>query len=203
MYLAWGLPESETVSNERSPVFYRDAAKSMVWQLVGVVIIFLVLIWSDSAAFTQIQETPNLKAASWSGTGALWSIGLVHFVAAVAGGWLMDWKCADLIYLLALVGLAGGFYGLEMDWLGLFPAWVYAGAVSLYSTALIAVALTVRTGLRPTLVAGVIFGISGWVGSAMGIGMVQDLGRVPLVYWAAAFFFMLIGLWMLKRKEAV
>ena len=53
------------------------------------------------------------------------------------------------------------------------------------------------------LVAGVVFGISGWIGSAMGIGMVQDLGLVPGAYWAAASFFILLGLWMLKRKETV
>ena len=203
VYLAWRLPEPGSVSRERSTVCFRDVTKSMVWRLAGVVLVFLVLIWSDSAAFTQIQESPDLKAASWSGAGALWSIGLVHLVTAVVGGWLMDHGRAGLIYVLALLGLAYGLQGLKMSQFGLFPVWIYVGAVSLYSTALIAVALVDRTGLRPTVIAGVVFGISGWIGSAMGIGMVQDLGAVPCGYWMIAFFFMLTGLWLLKRKETV
>lgn len=201
--LAWELPEPQTVSKERSLIHFKDATKSEVLRLVGLVIVFAILIWSDSAAFTQIQETADLKSASWSGAGALWSIGLVHFVAAVVSGWLMDHKCAVLVYVLSLAGLTYGLQGLQMHQFGMFPAWVYASAVSLYSTALIAVALVARTALRPTLVVGLVFGISGWIGSAMGIGMVQDLGSVPGAYWAAASFFMLLGLWMLKRKETV
>ena len=203
VYLTQGLPKTIADSKERISVCPKDATKSDIRQLMGLVLVFLILIWSDSAAFTRIQETPDLKAASWSGAGALWSIGLLHFLAAIVGGWLMDCKFAGLLYVLALAGLAYGLYGLETNQSGLFPVWIYAGAVSLYSTALVAVALVDRKGLRPTLIAGVIFGISGWIGSAMGIGMVQDLGSVPRGYWIAASFFMLPGLWLLKRKETV
>ena len=120
-FLVWELPEPGTVSKERSLIHFKDATKSEVWRSAGLVIVFMVLIWSDSAAFTQIQETPDLKSASWSGAGALWSIGLVHFVAAVAGGWLMDHKCAVLIYVLSFAGLAYGLQGLQMHQFGMFP----------------------------------------------------------------------------------
>jgi len=173
------------------------------WLLIfGWICIFMVLVWSDSAAFTCIQETPELKAASWSGDGQLWSIGIVHLIAAIFAGYLLDRGRLKWLFLLAFGGLLLGWLGLEHAFAGVFPAWVYAAAVSLYSTALVGFALLRSRGLSPVLLAGGVFGVSGWGGSAMGIGMVNDLGRVPLLFWAVAAAFLLIGLYLMEGEVA-
>jgi cytochrome c oxidase cbb3-type subunit 2 len=162
----------------------------------------MVLIWSDSAAFTRIQETPALKAASWSGPAQLWSLGLVHFFAAMVAGFLMHTGRWKLLLGGAFCGLLIGWLGLEHGVGGLLPAWMYAAAVSFYSTALVGFALLRAKGARPTVWAGAVYGVSGWIGSAMGIGMVNDLGKVPLGFWALAFACLLGALSLSERKTA-
>jgi cytochrome c oxidase cbb3-type subunit 2 len=200
--LARGLSDRSPVPEARVVVKFREAPVGARWHLAGSVLVFLVLVWADSAAFTQIQETSELKAISWSGSGPLWAIGVVHLFAAIVGGWLMDRGHARLLYVLAFVGLACGLLGLEAHLLGLLPALIYAAAVSLYSVALVAFALVSKEVIRPALAAGVVFGLSGWIGSAMGIGMEQDLGGVPNLFWVLGAALMLLGLWLQRRKVA-
>lgn len=168
--------------------------------LIGWLGIFMVLVWSDSAAFTRIQETPVLKAASWSGAAHLWSIGIVHFFAAIMAGFLMHTGRWKLLLAGAFAGLLIGWLGLEQGVAGVLSAWVYAGAVSFYSTALVGFALLRGRDSHPVIWAGLVYGISGWLGSAMGIGMVNDLGKVPLAFWVAAAVFLLWGLTLIGRK---
>jgi cytochrome c oxidase cbb3-type subunit 2 len=59
-------------------------------------------------------------------------------------------------------------------------SWFYTAGVSLYSTVL--VEYPARDG-RPW-VAAIVFAIAGWMGSALGIGMAQDLATVPVAFVA-------------------
>jgi len=177
-------------------------SNALRYALPGWILIFMILVWSDSAAFTRIQETPELKAASWSGAGNLWSIGIVHLVAAIFAGYLLDSGRFKWLFLLAFAGLLLGWLGLEHAFAGVLPACVYAAAVSFYSTALVGFALVRSRGLSPVLLAAGVFGVSGWVGSAMGIGMVNDLGRLPLGFWAVAVVFLVLGIFLTERKVA-
>lgn len=173
------------------------------WVWFGQALIFLVLVWTDSAAFTQIQETPELKALTWSGARHLWMIGGMHFVAAVVGGWLMDQRRVALLAALAFGGICIGFMALQQGWGGFAPTFLYAAGVSLYSTALVAFALVQASVYTAVLRAGAVFAVAGWIGSAMGIGMVNDLGGVPMLFWCVAAGVLVLGLYLEKRGEAV
>ena len=177
-----------------------SSSRAMRKMLLGQVLVFLVLIWTDSAAFTQIQETADLKATSWSGGAHLWAIAAVHFIAAVLGGVLMDRGRSRLLYGLTFVGLMAGFLLLEHHRLGVLPVLLYAASVSCYSTALVAFALIQASELRVVFSAGVVFAVSGWIGSAMGVGMVNDLGHVPSCFWAVAAAVGLSGLLLIGRR---
>ncbi|MGZ0708358.1 hypothetical protein ACWPKO_08470 [Coraliomargarita sp. W4R53] len=193
---------AEALSSQERRALAVDS-QAQGFTMLAWVIIFTVLVWSDSAAFTRIQETPELKAASWSGDAQLWSLGLVHFTAAVLAGYLLDTGRLKTLFMLAFAGLFLGWLGLEQGIAGVVPAWFYASGVSLYSTALVGFVMVRGVAFRPVLLAGVVFGISGWIGSAMGIGMVNDLGRVPMLFWAVAAAFLLLGLRLMQREAAV
>lgn len=171
--------------------------------LIAWICVFMALVWADSAAFTRIQETPRLKAASWTGAGPLLSIGMVHWIAAILAGLLMHAGRWRLLLGASFSGLLLGWLGLEYGVGGLSAAWIYAAAVSFYSTGLVGFALLHGGGFNPIVLAGTVYGISGWVGSAMGIGMVNDLGTVPLVFWALAAVFLAAGLYLVGRKATV
>lgn len=172
--------------------------------LIGQMLVFLVLVWLDSAAFTEIQQSAELKAVSWSGTVNLWAIGCVHFGAAVLGGWLMDRGRFAWLGVLTLLGLCGGFLLLKDGSLGgLDPTLLYVASVSLYSTALVAFALVQGSFLSAVRRAGLVFAVAGWMGSAMGIGMVNDLGALPNVFWGIAGAVLLCGLWLTRKRVAV
>lgn len=184
---------------DRAKLEQPGATTLHVRKLFGFMLIFLVLIWSDSAAFTRIQSTSELKSISWSGSVNLWLIGSVHLLAAVLGGWLMDRRQSLWVYLAAFAGLMWGLILLEMHHFGILPTLLYASGVSLYSTALVAFAiLTPRQG-APVWSAGIVFGISGWLGSAMGIGMAKDLGQVPPLFWGIAGVVLFSGLFLVRR----
>jgi len=79
-----------------------------------------------------------------------------------------------LIIACALLDHGSGRYSLE--------AGLYAAAVSVYSAAL--VFYPARSG-RPGL-AALVFAVAGWTGSALGIGLAQELDRVPTGLIAAS-----------------
>lgn len=149
------------------------------------VLLLLVLVWLDSAAFYVIQHAAGLRTPTWAGEARLWGNAAMHLGAALLAGWMIDrgWMSRVLPVAFALLWLACWRLGH-----GLFSGsgWFYTAAVSLYSTVL--VAYPAMSG-RPW-VAAAVYAIAGWVGSALGIGMVQDLHTVPewLLIAAAAGF---------------
>jgi cytochrome c oxidase cbb3-type subunit 2 len=160
------------------------------------VVIFLALVWMDSAAFYIIQHTGELKEATWSGAWVLWGNAATHLGTAVLAGWWLDRGRAGWVAGGAAVALAGACH-----WITDTGAQVgYVAGVSLYSTALVFV--PARLG-RPAVVA-TIFAVAGWGGSALGIGMAQDLHGVPDWFAAAALVAVAAGLaWRGKAAPAV
>ena len=151
------------------------------WRVTGWVAVFLALVWMDSAAFYIIQHTEVLRAGTWGSGGSLWLNAGMHLGVAVGAGVMLDRGWAGRVAagawgaLAVACGLlgAGEFTGAEV---------FYTAGVSLYSVAL--VWLPARAGRA--WVAGILFAVAGWAGSALGIGMAQDLNAVPGWFVVAA-----------------
>lgn len=170
---------------------------------------FTALIWFDSAAFFIIQSTPSLKAGTWTGNLHLWTNGSLHLVAALACAWLLGRFGVRVPQALAVVALAAACLLLDFHHAPLASV-LYPVGVSLYSVALSA---------YPSLLAGHLplaergrraawlYAVAGWMGSAMGIGMAQNLGLVPLWFIALASAVVLLpalaGLLRTRRVETL
>lgn len=150
--------------------------------------IFFTLVCLDSAAFYLIQHTPVLKLATWTGGPQLFLNAGMHLVAGVGAGLLLDrrWLAgavgAAAILLLAACALldrSSGRYSLE--------AGLYTAGVSIYSAALV---FYPARSARPEL-AALVYAIAGWGGSVVGIGLAQDLNRMP--GWAVGLAGALLG----------
>lgn len=163
--------------------------------VAGWVVLFVALVWLDSGAFYIVQHTASLREVTWSGGVHLWTNALVHLGVALAAGWLLDRGGLARVMGLAWVGLA--LACVTLDYAPGLPGlgFLYAGGVSLYSTAFVFFAA--RDG-RPW-VACVLFVVAGWLGSALGIGMVRDLHHVPWLFVASTGLVFAGVLW---RKRA-
>lgn len=151
-------------------------------QVVCMVLVFLTLIWFDSAVFYIIQQTRALKGISWGADPQLLLNAAAHMAAALAGGWLLDSGKGTPLLLVAWAGLAAGALGLQLSGCPAFT-FPYVVAVSLYSTALVYMpSLGSRHGgdIGPFKRAALVFAIGGWMGSGMGIGMAENFSRVPV-----------------------
>jgi cytochrome c oxidase cbb3-type subunit 2 len=173
-------PVRQPVNAPATPVISRERSVSLI---LSIVLIFLVLIWMDSAAFRLIQTRPELIASSWSGNAALISIGIVHFAAAVLSGWLVDRGYFVTVVLIAALCLALGYFGTHLHFPFHAAGLLYAAGVSFYSVPLVAILLRRTSPLEAVHGAGWLFAIAGWVGSALGIGMADDLGHIPTAFW--------------------
>lgn len=156
---------------------------------LAVLACFTALVWLDSAAFYIIQQTPQLKSGTWEGSIHLWTNGALHLVAALLSAWLLSRKRLSWV-------LSGAFLALGVACLLLLDphrivlaSIFYPVGVSLYSVALVAypallspATSTAERGRQ----AGWLYAIAGWSGSAMGIGMGQNLGHIPLLFVLAA-----------------
>lgn len=164
-------------------VDYRPAS------LAGWTAVFLGLVWLDSAAFYTIQHTQPLKAASWAGDLTLYGNAVLHALSAVLAGAALSRQRFPLTVVVAGVLLAAAclLFGARRGELGRV---LYVVAVSAYSTAL--VYYPARSGRVWHGV--VIYGVAGWIGSAIGIGMAQDFQRIPGWAVGAAGALMLAGL---------
>jgi len=146
---------------------------------------FLALVWFDSAAFTAVQNSTDLRALVWSGSRTLWTIGATHALAALAAGLLIDRGAFRAVLAAAFVLLAAGHFGFGSRGAALWAAPAYAAGVSLYSTALAVFAALGPSdvGMRPAWRAAWVYALAGWVASGAGVGLAEQFGRVPL--WAA------------------
>jgi len=150
---------------------------------------FTALVWLDSAAFFIIQNTPSLKAGTWQGPPHLWANGSLHLIAALASAWLLRRRGLSPVLTGSFLALGAACLLLLDPGRAQLASVFYPIGVSLYSVALVAypslIAPAVSIEERGRM-AGCIYAVAGWTGSAMGIGMGQNLGHVPPVFVAAA-----------------
>lgn len=173
------------------------------WGFASVVVSFLALIWLDSAAFAVIQETAALKALTWGDGPQELIQGSVHLLAAVAAGRLIDrghfrslLLATFALFAVAFPLLEGGAGGLVV-----LAGPLYAVGISIYSTALVAYPSYLGDGpgrVPRRYRAALVYGVAGWIGSALGVGMAQDLHRVPAVLLVAAGSLLLLA-WIFGR----
>jgi cytochrome c oxidase cbb3-type subunit 2 len=150
-----------------------------------VLISFTALVWLDSAAFFIIQNTPVLKVGTWEGTVHLWINGFLHLIAAIAGVWLLRRRGLSFVLVVAVLALSVSCLLLLDPSRALLASLFYPIAVSLYSVALVAYPSLLAPASSPAdraRKAGLIYAVAGWFGSAMGIGMGQNLGQVPAAF---------------------
>ncbi len=139
------------------------------------VAVFFVLVGFDSAAFFAIQHQPALQAA-WPAGPRLYVNAGVHLAAAVAAGLALDrrWIAGTVATGAALLVGAGAW--LAFGPAGPLAAHLYSAGVSIYSVALV---FYPARRAQPAL-AALLYAVAGWGGSALGIGLAQTLGRLPV-----------------------
>lgn len=158
---------------------------------------FAALIWLDSAAFYIIQHTQTLKAGTWLGSVHLWANAGMHFTAAIVAGLLLQRGRTSATIALAFGALGFACVLLRDPALILSASLLYPVGVSLYSVALVAYPAflsAAQSREERGRQAGMIYAVSGWIGSALGIGMGQNLGRVPLEFVVVAGAVVLVPL---------
>ena len=173
--------------------------------LARAIVAFAALVLLDSAAFAVIQTTPALKAATWGSAGQKLLLGSVHLGAAVGAGLLLD---AGLFAIL----LAGTWVLFALAFpllLGAGPLVAASGplyviGISTYSTALVVFPSRASGGTGPPARwrAALVYGIAGWLGSALGVGAAQDLGAIPSWLIAAAGAAVL-GAWVVPARRGL
>lgn len=197
LLLARGLPPL----GEPPPA---NPAKMATAVPIGVLLgAFLALVWLDSASFFILQRTPTLNRFGWADPVLQWSNAGIHLAVAVAAGYLLDRGGAVFVILAAYVCLAlAAFLCSAESSIAQLMHWFYASGVSLYSTALVFMPLQgIARGNDEAVArrAGVLYGIAGWGGSTLGIGMAQDLHRIPQWFIVAAGL-VLVGEWIWYRN---
>lgn len=158
----------------------------------------LALVWLDSGAFYVIQHSKALKGITWTGPSVLWGNAAMHLLAALASGLLLDRRRVGLVLAGAGIALVVACESLRHA----APAarWAYTAGVSLYSVAL--VWYPMRTG-RPAIGA-LVFVVAGWIGSGLGIGMVQNLAGIPRWFTGAALIVVLGAVaWRHRRLRGI
>lgn len=168
--------------------------------IVAALIVFSALVWMDSAAFFIIQHSDALRTGTWTGERILWGNALMHFAAACIAGVFLDRGRPRLVLGGAWVLLALACETLIRATVFKGDArWAYTAGVSLYSTALVWWA---ARGGRPWFTA-LLFCVSGWVASALGIGMVQHVATIPSSFLIASGTLTALGLGRLRGLPAV
>jgi cbb3-type cytochrome c oxidase subunit II len=160
-----------------------------------VVASFTALIWLDSAAFFIIQNTTALKAGTWQGDAHLWANAIIHLCAALFSAWLLLRRELPVVLAAAVLALAFACLLLLDPARAITASIFYPIGVSLYSVALVAYPSLLSSASATTQrgrQAGWIYAIAGWIGSALGIGMGQNLGHVPPAFVAIAAVVVLV-----------
>ncbi len=181
-------------------VLVEDSPWSFRVFFVGVICLSM-LVWLDSAAFYIIQHNREIKLATW-GEVYLWRNALVHLLVAILSGWLllkgkMTWVLGAAFCFLGVAGLMASVDGLQI-----VAGYLYPAGVSLYSVALILYPSVWLGRSGATRRAVILFSVAGWIASAMGIGMAQDLNQVPLAFVGLAGLLMIVPwLWKYGKKR--
>ena len=144
-----------------------------------LVVWFTALVWLDSAAFLIIQNSPVLKAGTWSGDLHLMRTGGLHLAAALLAVWLLQRHGLRITLSLALGILGLACLALAHPGMIGLAALLYPVGVSFYSVALVATPALLLAGPAVGRRAGALYAVAGWMGSALGIGMAQNLHHVP------------------------
>lgn len=168
--------------------------------LTGWVLVLFALVWLDSGAFNIIQHSPYLKEMTW-GSGRLYANATIHFAAALLAGYMMDKRWVGRAVLLATAMLLAACLLIEPDRAKLTEGvLLYTAAVSIYSTAL--VFYPSRSGRAQC--AAIVYGVAGWIGSGLGISMVEGMSAIPRWLVVTAGAVATVGLvvrgWMLRRE---
>lgn len=190
----------EELSSRATGLFKGKSNRS----LVLAVAVFGALVWVDSGAFAWMQSIPSFREAGWANAPSLWSIGGVHALAALGTGYILSrgasvWNAC----LAALAALLVGYLMIVVAKLGLPGVWVYMTGVSIYSTALVAYPFLAEHSRSAASTAAWIFALAGWSASALGIGMVEDLGSMPKAAWLVVAVLVGIGAWPARKGSAV
>ena len=151
-----------------------------------VLLCFTALVWLDSAAFYIIQHTEPLKAGTWQGSAHLWMNARLHFGGAMLGAVLLKRKGVGFVLCAAFLVLAAACLLLLDPQRALTASLFYPIGVSLYSVALVAYPSLLASPTHRGIVAGWLYAVAGWVGSALGIGMGKNLGHIPVAFVIAA-----------------
>ncbi len=189
------IPKNTTiVENIESKQFVPQSYYTPILLLLA----FTALVWYDSGAFYIIQQSSSYKSITWHGPYRLLLNAFIHLSTAVIAGLLIDRRyivnclvAAHIFLTLGVIALSDII--LSADLASIF----YCAGVSIYSTALVlAPSLFANNNFSLTIRhrTGILYAIAGWFGSAMGIGMAQDLNRIPLL------FIILSGLLILTFK---
>jgi len=185
--------ESEVDSKPRQSVGWG-------WALL----LMTVVIWLDSALFLVLQQNGELKATSWLDSGQLWLNGLATLCGALVSGFVMrrsGWVWA-LVVAFTLLCL-GAWWTESMRWHADAGAWLYSLGVGLYGPVLVALPDGLRVNgsrMTPAWRAFSLFSLAGWIGSGMGIGMAENLRRVPLAFCLVGAVLMVVVLVLGLRK---
>lgn len=152
--------------------------------------LFLVLVFLDSLMFYLIHHSPALRQIGWTDDLVLFGNAFVHLCAAVLAGIALDrgWPGGTLFAALAFLVTAALVLGASERG---FPAAriLYLTGVSVYSTALVWFAA--RCGRRWKT--AVLFSTSGWIGSALAIGIAMRHTE-PATAWRGAFAVLAAGM---------
>lgn len=189
----WGSPPGEASGEDSAAGNRRRGELGRGLGATSVLVAFLALVWLDSSAFSIIQHSPDLQGITWDG-GRLWLLGASHLLGAAFAGWLIDRGIlfAQLPAAFALFGV--GFRLLAAGRPAGGP--IYAVGIAIYSTALVAFPSFAPEGSGAwprRWRAGLLYGIAGWAGSALGVGMAEELGAIPPLFLAVAGGVVLAG----------
>jgi len=182
--------------------FTVTASNSVKYDLRYLVIVFLALVWLDSAAFFIIQHTVELKSQSWGG-GYLWRNAFVHLSAAVIVGFVLQRRGLPCVVyssfgILAIASLFLNETHSDFAWVG---GLLYPAGVSLYSAAFVAAPAYLARSYSSVWSSAILYSVAGWFGSANGIGMAETLHRVPREFLLVAGLLITLPWWWGFRKK--
>jgi cbb3-type cytochrome c oxidase subunit II len=176
-------------SNPSEPTPPPTPTQSSSFSFLRVLATFTALVWFDSVAFFIIQHSQTLKSGTWLTSAHLWTNACLHLAAAIVAAWLLQRSRPGSVLSAAITALGFACILLRNPALALPASLLYPIGVSLYSVGLVAypsflssAASTRERGIQ----AGWIYALAGWIGSALGIGMGQNLGHVPTAFVVVA-----------------